>query len=79
MITCRELIDFIDAYRSTELPAAERAEFERHLSICPSCVNYLDGYEKTIAMARASAGEDAATSGVPAELIQAILAARRAR
>jgi anti-sigma factor RsiW len=74
-ITCRELISFIADYLDGTLGARERHEFERHLSVCPSCVAYLASYEETIRMARATEtapsllGDDA-----PTELIEAILA-----
>ena len=47
-ITCQELIDFIASYRDNELSPDQRVEFERHLSVCPSCVAYLKTYEQTI-------------------------------
>jgi len=74
-ITCRQLIDFIGSYRDNELTPDQRAEFERHLSVCPSCVNYLKTYEQTITLARASA-DDAVPEDVPELLVQAILRAR---
>jgi anti-sigma factor RsiW len=74
-ITCQQLIDFIGAYRDNELPAAERAEFERHLGVCPSCVAYLSTYEKTVLLARRSRSDEVPPD-VPEALIEAILAAR---
>lgn len=78
-MTCRELIEFLDAYLSGELAAAERGDFDRHLAVCRSCVNYVDTYKRTIEMGRAVFAEpDAAVpTDVPEELVQAILAARR--
>lgn len=75
-MTCRELADFIMAYLDHELPPAQRAEFDRHLAICPACVDYLDSYEQTIRAARSSA--DSEEAAVPEDLIKAILAARSA-
>jgi len=75
-ITCRELIDFIGRYRDNELTPDQRSEFERHLSVCPSCVNYLKTYERTILLAQASA-DDPTPDDVPESLVQAILNARR--
>ncbi len=74
-ITCQELIDFIASYRDNELTPEQRVEFERHLSVCPSCVAYLDTYEQTIALARKSSDEPV-PDNVPESLVQAILAAR---
>ncbi len=75
-ITCRQLIDFIGAYRDNELPGHERDEFERHLAVCPSCVAYLSTYEKTVALAQKAAA-DPPPADVPESLIKAILAARQ--
>ena len=74
-ITCRQLIDFIGAYLDHDLPGEERAEFERHLAVCPSCVAYLSTYRKTVTLAQ-MAGADPPPDDVPASLIEAILAAR---
>jgi len=52
MITCRKLIDLIDAYLAGELDERERNDFERHLHCCLSCQAYLDSYRRTIALVR---------------------------
>jgi anti-sigma factor RsiW len=77
-MTCREFIDFLMEYLSGELPARERAEFERHLAECPDCSAYLKSYEETIKLGKAVfADPDALVpQGVPEELVQAILASR---
>jgi anti-sigma factor RsiW len=75
-ITCQELIDFIGSYRDNELTPDQRAEFERHLAVCPSCIAYLKTYEQTIELARA-AGDEPVPADVPESLVQAILAARK--
>ena len=75
-MTCQQLIDFIMSYLDDGLPANERAEFDRHMAVCPSCVSYLKTYERTVLLARASAG-DPAPADVPESLIQAILAAQK--
>lgn len=77
-ITCQELIDFIASYRDNELSTDQRGEFERHLSVCPSCVAYLKTYEQTIALTRAT-GDDPIPEDVPESLVQAILNARATR
>jgi anti-sigma factor RsiW len=46
-ITCRQLLDFIYDYLEGTLPSDQRAEFERHLAVCPSCINYLETYKQT--------------------------------
>ena len=78
-ITCSDLIDFIAEYIDGTLPPAQRFEFERHLAVCPSCVAYLDGYRKTIALGQAAAlrpSDDPASGLAPEGLIRAVRAAR---
>ena len=78
-ITCRELIGFLADYLDGALPPAQRGEFDRHLAICPSCVNYLETYKATIRLGKSAFCEPggAPPGDVPEELIAAILAARR--
>ncbi len=78
-LTCREALDFLMAYLDDELPTEQRRAFERHLSVCPSCVCYLNSYEATIRLCGAAtpgAGGAPAPS-VPEALIRAVRAARR--
>jgi anti-sigma factor RsiW len=78
-MNCREFTEFLHEYLFDGLPAAERAEFEKHLAECPWCVAYLDSYQKTIQLEKAafSAPEDATVpADAPEELVQAILSAR---
>jgi len=75
-ITCRQLIDFIMSYRENELSVEERAEFERHLQVCPPCQAYLATYDKTVELVR-HCGGDEVPEDVPESLVAAILAARK--
>jgi anti-sigma factor RsiW len=78
-MNCREFTEFLHKYLFGNLPAEERAEFEKHLAECPWCVAYLDSYKKTIQLEQAAfAADDDATppADAPEELIQAILQAR---
>ena len=79
-MTCRECIEFLMDYLSNELPDPSRTSFESHLQKCPNCVRYLESYKTTITLARTAfeVREDEVPAKVPEELIQAILAARRA-
>ena len=74
-LTCREVTDFLGAYVADELRTAQRGAFEAHLAQCPDCRTYLDQYEQTRRLARATC-DDAVDAGVPVELVAAILAAR---
>ena len=75
-LTCQQLIDFIMGYLEGELPPAQRAEFDRHMAACPSCVDYLKTYEKTVELAR-TCTNDQVPDEVPESLVQAILEARK--
>ena len=78
-ITCREFLDFLWAYLSGEVTDAERAEFEWHLSGCPSCVAYMKNYQQTVELGKSAflPTDDPVPEDVPEELVQAILQARR--
>ncbi|HYC56231.1 MAG TPA: zf-HC2 domain-containing protein [Candidatus Binatia bacterium] len=79
-LTCRELIEVLDAYVDGELSPSLRALFDEHLTVCPDCVDYVGGYRRTIELARLTAEPDAAVPGdVPEELVAAVLAVRSAR
>lgn len=74
-IRCEELIAFLDDYLDDALPPARRAEFERHLAVCASCVAYLASYRETIRLAKAAAeAPELRVEDVPAELVNAVLA-----
>jgi anti-sigma factor RsiW len=77
-VTCRDFVAFLVEYFSGELALAERAEFEAHLAECPACVAYLDTYQKTIQLLKATSAhpEDPVPDEVPEQLVRAILAAR---
>lgn len=81
MITCRELVEFLWRYVEDDLTPEERKTFDRHLSMCRSCRAYLDSYRKTIELGQEAFTDlDAAVpDDVPDELVNGILAARRAR
>ena len=78
-ITCRELIEFLHLYLDGELAPERVVEFERHLSVCDSCVNYLASYRTTIALGKAACEDLDGPVGadVPQDLVAAILSARR--
>lgn len=78
-ITCREFIEFLHLYLDGELSPDRVAEFERHLSVCDSCVAYLATYKTTIALGKAACEDLDGPVGaeVPADLVAAILSARR--
>lgn len=74
-ITCRQLIDFIVDYVDGALDETARYDFERHLSVCPSCRNYLETYRQTMSLT-CIVVTDEPVEDVPEELVAAILARR---
>jgi len=78
--TCKECIDFIDAYVERTLDPELRAEFERHLKKCPPCVQYVESYERTVKMCKDLRGkEPTPCCQIPEELVRAILKAKADR
>jgi anti-sigma factor RsiW len=77
-ITCRELIEFLHLYVSGELARHRIEEFERHLAVCSSCVNYLRSYRDTITLGKAAFTDpdQPAEKCAPEELVSAVLRAR---
>ncbi|MCX5688821.1 MAG: zf-HC2 domain-containing protein [Planctomycetota bacterium] len=77
-ITCEELVSFVLDYVDGLLPPSQRTEFDRHLSVCPSCVAYLDGYRTSLQLAREAFGAQPELSdqSLPESLKAAIRAAR---
>jgi anti-sigma factor RsiW len=74
-LTCRDFVDFLDRYLSGELPVETLALFNDHLARCPACSAYTKTYRETLALARrAFARNDEPLSGVPDQLVRAILA-----
>jgi len=76
-LTCQQVIDFVMSYLDGGLPAEDREIFDAHLQICIDCRNYLASYQATQRMIAEQGRADAAAPPIPAELVEAILAARR--
>lgn len=77
-MTCRDFIEFLHEFLDGGLAPPQRAVFEHHLRICPSCVAYLSTYEKTIELGREALADEPAAD-MPEALVTAILAAREQR
>ena len=79
-MTCRDFADFIMDYLTGELPRAPRDSFDRHLSRCDNCREYLSQYKQTIDAGRLAfaSPDDEVPPEVPAELVRAVLSARKA-
>jgi anti-sigma factor RsiW len=74
-MNCREIIGFLVEYLDGELPDGTKADFERHLAVCESCVAYLATYRETIRASRLATADDL-LDNAPEELIEAILQSR---
>ena len=72
---CKDLAEFLMSYLDGELTSAQRAEFDAHLEICPSCIDYIESYERTIRLEKECEADQ--PCAMPDELVRAILAARR--
>jgi hypothetical protein len=55
--TCRQISDLVFDYLNAKLAPAVKRNFERHLSICPDCVSFLNTYRKTVAVTRSVRAE----------------------
>lgn len=77
-MTCQDVIEFLMDYIAGTVPPRERALFEEHLAICPSCVAFLQNYREVMSMTKDSlpAPGTEYAGAVPDELVHAILAAR---
>ena len=80
-MTCREVLDFLMSYLDRELTPEQHHQFERHLAVCPSCVNYLENYQMTVRLGKAAmcGPGQASIEAIPENLIEAIRAARGKR
>ncbi len=75
-MTCRELVEFLDEYVAETLEAVTRSRFDAHLAGCAACTAYLRSYRDTIRLAKDSGRNDDRTAAdMPAELVDAIIAA----
>lgn len=50
-LSCQELVELVTDYLEKTLSPEDRARFERHLSVCPGCVTYLEQIRQTSALA----------------------------
>ena len=77
-LTCEEVIGFLHELLARELSPEEEEEFRRHLSVCPSCLAYLQTYEQAMTLAREALRReaDAEPPQLGADLVRAILRAR---
>lgn len=47
-ITCKDVVELVTGYLDGSMEEADRERFERHLSLCDGCTNYLHQMRETI-------------------------------
>lgn len=47
-MTCKELVELVTDYLEGALPSEDATDFEKHLSLCTGCRNYLAQMRLTI-------------------------------
>ncbi|MBI4527822.1 MAG: zf-HC2 domain-containing protein [Deltaproteobacteria bacterium] len=72
--TCKQIADLVFNYLNDKLEPAVKRDFQRHLSICPDCVSFLNTYKKTVAVTRSVRAEE-----IPPKVRNKILAFLRKR
>ena len=77
-MTCRELVEFLSDYLSSDLSGVEKEAFEDHIRDCVACARYLEGFAATVGLVREAFcdPEEPVPTEVPEELVEAILTAR---
>ncbi len=78
---CKQLVETVTEYLEGTMPETERARFERHLEICPSCVDYVAQLRRVIDLSgRVTVDDvDALPKQAREELIEAFRAFHAAR
>jgi Putative zinc-finger len=56
--TCKEITALVFGYVNDTLSPAVKRDFQRHLRICPDCVNFLNTYKKTADVTRSISPEE---------------------
>lgn len=80
MMTCGEFEEFLDDWLDGSLPPRQRRIFDLHTKLCAPCRAYLAEYRCAVELGRRAFEDPSAPvpEDVPEDLVQAILAARRA-
>lgn len=68
-LSCQEVVELVTAYLDHALPMSEHERFERHLSVCPGCVTYVDQMRETVRLTGEQPREETLTPDARAALI----------
>jgi anti-sigma factor RsiW len=71
-LQCKQLVEIITDYLEGDLPDEERERFERHLTVCVGCRNYVEQMRTTLRLVGTLSAE-----GLPESLQQELLATFR--
>jgi anti-sigma factor RsiW len=76
-MNCHDATNFLMDYVAGDLPADVAATFDRHLSACANCCEFLSQYRATIAAERRACEDPDSDARVtfPPDLLNAILTA----
>jgi anti-sigma factor RsiW len=73
--TCKKVIlDLLIEYEDGAMPPEDRADFERHMDMCPPCIRFLTTYRATGKTLKLLKPEE-----IPHDLAQSVLAFVRSR
>ncbi|HYF15749.1 MAG TPA: zf-HC2 domain-containing protein [Phycisphaerales bacterium] len=74
--TCKELCDLLTEYLEGSLADPQKTELEKHLALCPPCVDYLEQFKRTIELSKRCCCRGKATPPpMPDHMVAAIIAA----
>ncbi|AOW76305.1 hypothetical protein A3Q34_05175 [Colwellia sp. PAMC 20917] len=79
MLTCEEVDNFLYDFHGGNLSYIESFKFKLHLSMCPECRDYLEGYKNAIRLSQTGFIKAEQSPEVPEDLIQAILKSRTSK
>ena len=65
-MTCKQEVDFIARYLTSDLNRRELAAFENHLELCRDCLAFLQTYKTTVDLTRSFLASQARTGQLPA-------------
>ncbi len=51
-LNCQEVVELVTDYLEQALLPEMKAQFEKHIAVCPGCDTYLDQVQQTITMLR---------------------------
>jgi hypothetical protein len=56
--TCKQIAELMADYLNDKLRPKVKEDFQKHLNLCPDCVNFLNTYKKTVQSAATLRAEE---------------------